>query len=128
MVLNPDVVVRSRGVMEKCSFCVQRLQDGKLKAKRENRTLKDNVDIQVACQQACPTEAIVFGNSNDKDSKISTTRVDSKQRVFYGLEDLHVLPNVNYLAKVRHTDGVWGPGDEHQEMIKSEKTESEKHS
>jgi hypothetical protein len=48
--------------------------------------------------------------------------------VFYGLEDLHVLPNVNYLAKVRHTDGVWGPGDEHQEMIKSEKTESEKHS
>ena len=128
MVLNPDVVVRSRGVMEKCSFCVQRLQDGKLKAKRENRTLKDNVDIQVACQQACPTEAIVFGNSNDKDSKISTTRVDSKQRVFYGLEDLHVLPNVNYLAKVRHTAGVWGPGDEHQEMIKSEKTESEKHS
>jgi molybdopterin-containing oxidoreductase family iron-sulfur binding subunit len=128
MVLNPDVVVRSRGVMEKCSFCVQRLQDGKLKAKRENRTLKDMVDIQTACQQACPTEAIVFGNANDKDSKISTTRVANNQRVFYGLEDLHVLPNVNYLAKVRHTEGVWGPGDEHQEMIKSEKTESEKHS
>jgi Fe-S-cluster-containing dehydrogenase component len=126
MVLNPDVVVRSRGVMEKCSFCVQRLQDGKLKAKRENRTLKDMVDIQTACQQACPTEAIVFGNANDKDSKISTTRVANNQRVFYGLEELHVLPNVNYLAKVRHTAGVWGPGDTHQEEI--DKTDSEKHS
>ena len=112
MVLNPDVVVRSRGVMEKCPFCVQRLQDGKLKAKREDRTLKDMVDIQTSCQQACPTEAIVFGNAGDKDSKISTTRVANNQRVFYGLEDLHVLPNLNYLAKVRNTAGVWGPGDE----------------
>jgi MoCo/4Fe-4S cofactor protein with predicted Tat translocation signal len=111
MVLNPDVVVRSRGVMEKCSFCVQRLQEGKLKAKKENRTLKDMVDIQTACQQACPTDAIVFGNANDKDSLISTTRVDHAQRTFYALEELHVLPNVNYLAKVRHSDAAYGTGE-----------------
>ncbi len=115
MVLNPDVVVRSRGVMEKCSFCVQRLQDGKLKAKRENRTLKDNVDIQVACQQACPTNAIVFGNVNAKDQPDQQyERRTIAQRLFYALEDLHVLPNVNYLAKVRHTrrGDPWGGRDE----------------
>ena len=110
MVLNPDVVVRSRGVMEKCSFCVQRLQDGKLKAKRENRVLRDS-DATTACAQACPTNAIVFGNAGSKDSMISTTRTDQGQRIFYALEELHVLPNVNYLAKVRHTDAVWGPAN-----------------
>ena len=108
MVLNPDVVVRSRGVMEKCSFCVQRLQEGKLKAKRENRVLSDS-DATTACAQACPTNAIVFGNANSRDSLISKTRVDHAQRVFYGLEELHVLPNLNYLAKVRHSDAAWGP-------------------
>jgi MoCo/4Fe-4S cofactor protein with predicted Tat translocation signal len=113
MVLNPDVVVRSRGVMEKCSFCVQRLQEGKLKAKRENRVLRDS-DAVTACAQACPTNAIVFGNANSKDSAISTTRADHAQRVFYGLEELHVLPNLNYLAKVRHSDAVWGPGQGEQ--------------
>ena len=57
--------------MEKCSFCVQRLQEGKLKAKKENRTLADG-DVKTACQQACPTDAIIFGNVNDKESEIST--------------------------------------------------------
>jgi molybdopterin-containing oxidoreductase family iron-sulfur binding subunit len=104
MVLNPDVVVRSRGVMEKCSFCVQRLQDGKLKAKKENRVLNDMVDIQTACQQACPTEAIVFGNANDKNSKISTIRKEEALRVFRVIEEVHTLPNITYLAKVRHSD------------------------
>ncbi|PWT74406.1 MAG: [Fe-S]-binding protein [Bacteroidetes bacterium] len=108
MVLNPDVTVRSRGVMEKCSFCVQRLQDGKLKAKKENRPLIDMQDVRTACQQACPTEAIVFGNINDSQSKISKTRDENLHRVFYSLEELHVLPNVNYLAKVRNTDVVEG--------------------
>jgi Fe-S-cluster-containing dehydrogenase component len=108
MVLNPDVTVRSRGVMEKCSFCVQRLQEGKLKAKKEDRQLKDMVDIRTACQQACPTEAIVFGNVNDKNSHIVGTRTDNYQRLFYALEELHVLPNVNYLAKVRNTDVIKG--------------------
>jgi MoCo/4Fe-4S cofactor protein with predicted Tat translocation signal len=108
MVLNPDVTVRSRGVMEKCSFCVQRLQEGKLKAKKENRTLKDMEDVRTACQQACPTEAIVFGNVNDKTSRIVGTREENSHRLFYSLEELHVLPNVNYLAKVRNTDVIRG--------------------
>ena len=106
MVLNPDVTVRSRGVMEKCTFCVQRLQDGKLKAKKENRPLKDMEDVRTACQQACPSDAIVFGNVNDKQSNISKTRVNNKQRLFYALEELHVLPNINYLAKVRNTEAI----------------------
>lgn len=101
MVLNPDVTVRSRGVIEKCSFCVQRLQEGKLKAKKESRPLEDS-DVKVACQQACPTNAIVFGNANNKESAITMTRMDNKLRTFFSLEMLHVLPNVNYMAKVRN--------------------------
>jgi molybdopterin-containing oxidoreductase family iron-sulfur binding subunit len=103
MVLNPDVVVRSRGVMEKCSFCVQRLQDGKLKAKKENRVLNDG-DIKTACQQACPTEAIVFGNINNSKSAVVKSRQDNEQRLYHVLEELHVLPNISYLAKVRNQD------------------------
>ncbi len=103
MVLNPDVVVRSRGVMEKCSFCVQRLQDGKLKAKKENRVLNDG-DVKTACQQACPTEAIVFGNINNSKSAIVKSRQDNEQRLYHVLEELHVLPNISYLAKVRNQD------------------------
>lgn len=108
MVLNPDVTVRSRGVMEKCSFCVQRLQEGKLKAKKEDRPLKDMEDVRTACQQACPTNAIVFGNANDKQSLIIKTREANEGRLFYALEELHVLPNVNYLAKVRNTEVIEG--------------------
>ena len=101
MVLNPDVVVRCRGVMEKCTFCVQRFQEGKLKAKRENRVLNDG-DVKTACQQACPTKAIVFGNANDSNSAIVKCRQENEQRVYHVLEELHVLPNLNYLAKVRN--------------------------
>ncbi len=107
MVLNPDVTVRSRGVIEKCSFCVQRLQEGKLKAKKENRTLTDK-DAKTACQQACAADSIVFGNVNNKDSQVSTVRRENKHRLFYSLEQLHVLPNVNYLAKIRNTDLLTG--------------------
>jgi molybdopterin-containing oxidoreductase family iron-sulfur binding subunit len=103
MVLNPDVVVRSRGVMEKCSFCVQRLQDGKLKAKKENRVLADG-DVVTACQQACPTSAIVFGNVNDPKTEISKIRTENEQRLYHVLEELHVLPNITYLAKVRNQE------------------------
>jgi molybdopterin-containing oxidoreductase family iron-sulfur binding subunit len=117
MVLNPDVTVRSRGVMEKCSFCVQRLQEGKLKAKKENRTLKDMVDIRTACQQACPTEAIVFGDARDKESLITKTKEEHERRLFYALEELHVLPNVNYLAKIRNTDDIKGVEKEKKEGI-----------
>ena len=70
MVLNPDVTVRSRGVMEKCSFCVQRIQLGKLTAKKERRTLKDG-EVVTACQASCSTGAIVFGDVNNPESKIS---------------------------------------------------------
>lgn len=113
MVLNPDVTVRSHGVMEKCSFCVQRLQEGKLNAKKENRTIVDG-EIQTACMQACPTSAIIFSNVNDKQSTVSKIRnVEQKERLFYVLEELHTLSNVNYLAKIRNTDRV--VGDLHNE-------------
>src|SRR5690606_8382339 len=106
MVLNPDVTVRSRGVMEKCSFCVQRLQEGKLHAKLEGRPLKDS-DVSTACQRACAGDCITFGNVNDPESAIFKTRYeDNKERNFYVLEYLHILPNVSYLSKIRNTDTI----------------------
>ena len=131
MVLNPDVTVRSRGVMEKCSFCVQRLQDAKLVAKKENRTLitggldengQKQTDVQTACQQACPTDAIVFGNSNDGKSDITTERHENALRLFYSLEQIHTIPNVNYLTKVRNTEvlSAHASDEEHQEANKAE--------
>ena len=102
MVLNPDVTVRSRGVMEKCSFCVQRLQGAKATAKKEGRVLNDG-EARTACQQACPTDAIVFGNVNDKESSIFKLRYEEqKERVFHVLEEIHTLPNINYLSKIRN--------------------------
>lgn len=109
MVLNPDVTVRSRGVIEKCSFCVQRLQEGKLKAKKANRTLEDD-DVKTACQQACAADAIVFGNANNPASEISKVRDENKLRVFYALEQIHVMPNINYLAKVRNSGEISNEG------------------
>ncbi|XVJ67113.1 MAG: TAT-variant-translocated molybdopterin oxidoreductase [Lacibacter sp.] len=104
MVLNPDVTVRSRGVIEKCSFCVQRLQEAKLNAKKESRPMVDS-DIKTACQQACPTNAIVFGNVNDKESAIHILRTkEGVKRTYFVQEQLHVLPNVGYMAKLRNTD------------------------
>jgi len=97
MVLNPDVTVRERGVVEKCSFCVQRIQEKKLQAKLENRTLKDN-EIKTACMQACPSGAIIFGNLNDKNSKVSGL-FDNPRR-YHLLEELHTLPSIAYLTKV----------------------------
>ncbi|HXS35267.1 MAG TPA: TAT-variant-translocated molybdopterin oxidoreductase [Flavipsychrobacter sp.] len=106
MVLNPDVTVRSRGVMEKCTFCVQRLQDAKLAAKKLGRPMKDG-EARTACQQACPTDAILFGDVNDTNSAIYKLRKQQqRERIFYTLEHLHTLPNVNYLAKIRNTDVV----------------------
>jgi molybdopterin-containing oxidoreductase family iron-sulfur binding subunit len=105
MVLNPDVTVRSRGVMEKCTFCVQRIQEGKLKAKLENRPLIDG-DVNTACAQACPTSAIVFGNVNDPNSRIAQLRKHNEQRLYYVIEQIHTLPNVSYMAKIRNTDEI----------------------
>jgi molybdopterin-containing oxidoreductase family iron-sulfur binding subunit len=103
MVLNPDVTVRSRGVIEKCSFCVQKIQAAKLDAKKENRMLKDG-DVKTACQTACPTNAIVFGNAVDKESAVARINKENKLRSYHVLEQLHVLPNITYMAKIRNTD------------------------
>lgn len=116
MVLNPDVTVRSRGVMEKCSFCVQRLQEAKLNAKTEGRVLRDG-EARTACQTACPTDAILFGNVNDKESAIYKMRnKEQVERTYYVLENLHTLPNVSYLSKVRNAEKVVG-GNEATDLI-----------
>ena len=99
MVLNPDVTVRERGIVEKCSFCIQRIQEAKIKAKRENRILKDN-EVVPACAQTCPSNAIVFGNIADKNSRIS--KLFSEKRNYHLLEELHTLPSVGYLTKIKN--------------------------
>ncbi|GIV36124.1 MAG: quinol:cytochrome C oxidoreductase [Cyclobacteriaceae bacterium] len=118
MVLNPDVTVRSRGVMEKCSFCVQRIQQGKLTAKKEKRPLRDG-DVVTACQAACSTGAIVFGDLNDPESRISKLLkirpanekrpygIDKKAenpRAYQVLEEIGVKPNIWYLTKIRNKE------------------------
>jgi MoCo/4Fe-4S cofactor protein with predicted Tat translocation signal len=124
MVLNPDVTVRSRGVIEKCSFCVQKLQEAKLTAKKENRVLADG-NAKTACMTACPTDAIIFGNVHDKESRITKTREENQQRLFYVIEQVHTLPNVNYLAKIRNTDEIIESGEEHEEETKGEEKKVE---
>lgn len=102
MVLNPDVTVRSRGVMEKCSFCVQKIQEGKLKAKKEKRQVIDG-EVQTACASSCPTDAIVFGDINDTNSLVYKERNElNKERTYTVLEELNVQPNVTYLTKIRN--------------------------
>jgi molybdopterin-containing oxidoreductase family iron-sulfur binding subunit len=102
MVWNPDVTVRSRGIMEKCTFCVQRINESKSKAKDKKTKIKDG-DLRTACQQTCPTDAIVFGNVNDKESQIS--KWISNPRTFRSMEILNTRPAVNYLTKVRNAEG-----------------------
>jgi MoCo/4Fe-4S cofactor protein with predicted Tat translocation signal len=102
MVLNPDVTVRSRGVIEKCSFCVQRIQAGKLQAKSAGRPLQDG-EITTACQTACPTNAISFGDRNDKNSEIHKIFFESG-RNYHLYEEQHFLPNVGYQVKIRNKD------------------------
>lgn len=103
MVLNPDVTVRTRGVIEKCSFCVQRIQEGKLTAKRENRTIQDN-DVRTACQTACPTGAIVFGNLNNPESEVSKANKKAGELAYQVLEEINVRPGVSYSAKIHNTN------------------------
>lgn len=100
MVLNPDVVVRSRGVMEKCSMCIQRIQDGKLKAKKEHRKVLEG-DIVTACAQACPTHAITFGDYNNPVSQLKKMAEDP--RSYQLLEELDTRPVVMYQTKIRNT-------------------------
>jgi Fe-S-cluster-containing dehydrogenase component/anaerobic selenocysteine-containing dehydrogenase len=109
MVLNPDVVVRSRGVMEKCSLCVQRIQLAKNLALQGKRAVADG-DIKTACQQSCPTQAIVFGDLKDANSRVS--QLHRSQRHYQVLEELGTRPNVAYLKKVRNTPLPDGRGSE----------------
>jgi len=100
MVLNPDVVVRSRGVMEKCSMCIQKTQLSILTAKKESRPVKD-IEFQTACSSACPTGAMVFGDVNDKKSDVAHIKEDD--RMFHLLAEIGTKPNVMYHLKVRNT-------------------------
>jgi molybdopterin-containing oxidoreductase family iron-sulfur binding subunit len=99
MVLNPDVVVRSRGVMEKCSLCVQRIQAGKLEAKKAGTKVEDG-SIQTACSTACPTNAITFGDLNDSSSKAAAGK--NHDRAYLVIEEVGQQPNIYYQTKVRN--------------------------
>jgi molybdopterin-containing oxidoreductase family iron-sulfur binding subunit len=94
---NPDVSVRSRGVMEKCSYCVQRISAAKIDADKENRPVRDG-EVVTACQQACPASAISFGNINDKQSRVA--KLQSDERSYQVLADLNTRPRTKYIAAV----------------------------
>lgn len=117
--LNPDVTVRTRGIMEKCTLCVQRIREGKHNAKQQGRNVADG-EIRTACQVACPSDAITFGNLLDPNSRVAKNRKDYRAYLLLGGKPelgeygLKTLPNVSYIAKVRH-DGTEGfaAGDGH---------------
>ncbi len=96
--LNPDVTVRSKGVMEKCTFCVQRILEGKGYAKDQNRPLRDQ-EIQTACQQSCPSQAIVFGDLLDPQSQVAKLSMGDARR-YWALDDLNTKPGITYLKKI----------------------------
>lgn len=102
MALNPSVGVRTRGVMEKCTFCVQRIQEAKTTARNQNRSMKDG-DVKTACQTACPAGGIVFGDLNDPNSAVAKI-FKTEERGYALLEEWHTKPSIRYLAKVRNND------------------------
>ena len=103
MILNPDVTVRSRGVMEKCSMCIQRIQEAKIESKANGVKIKDG-DIKLACEQSCPADAIVFGDLNNPDSRIA--RLSEDPRHYHVLEELNIRPTVGYMTIVRNRENT----------------------
>ena len=110
MMRNPEVSIRSRGVMEKCTYCVQRIANGRIAAERENRQVRDG-EVITACQQACPAGAIVFGNLNDPNAEV--TKIKQRQRNYQLLDDLNTRPRTSYLAVVQNPN----PDIEHPELL-----------
>jgi molybdopterin-containing oxidoreductase family iron-sulfur binding subunit len=111
---NPDVSVRSRGVLEKCTYCVQRINQARIDAKREDRSIADG-EVVTACPAVCPAEAIVFGNLNDPTSQVA--RIKAEERNYGLLEELNTRPRTSYLAALRNPNPELVPatpaGSEH---------------
>ena len=105
MKFNPDVTVRGRGVMEKCTYCVQRIERARIDSRVAGTPLKDG-DIQTACQQACPAEAIVFGSLTDPGSRVS--RLHHEERSYRLLNELNTKPRTRHLARVRNPNPELG--------------------
>ena len=99
MLNNPDVTVRGRGIMEKCTYCIQRINEARIESKKAARDIRDG-DIVTACQQACPTQTIVFGNKEDKESQVAKLRDDP--RAYLLMEILQTRPRTSHLAKLRN--------------------------